>query len=574
MYPCFRVETIRLVRRARVDFLVGVAGFVFGAAVLGFRNLNPGSIEWLQGDAKLAQIGHEFFWRSPWWQFPFNATPTYGVGWKTGLNQSSQNSLVPLFFKPLASFSDSGFQIQGIWLSSSFAAQAVIARRIFAALKLQKAAQLLGTVVVLLSPALFSRIGTLWHPQLAAHWLILLAILMYMRKSPVWSWLLIVSFSFSVHVYICVIVTVIAGAALFNQTILATDPRGIATRVKSFFVGVLAVTGVLCASIVILGFGNFVGNPTTVGVGRYRLNLFSFINPGVENYGSLLNSTDFFRNRSWLSEENEGFAYLGLGVILTLILLIGAIGLRVIRIRRNHLPIIAASLVLFLVSLSDHVAIGTRDVSFPVPVILIEMRQTFRAATRFSWLAYYLLVIAGWYAASKLAKQCSSRVLQHGIVSLLVLVQILDVGPGVLKLHQEIRDTRSEFAPLLAGEWTPLLKSYKKVFIVPSVDANEDDVDLTEEERIWFADDTLAQLAWLASVNDVELNYSFCSRSCLESARRSTNDVRGEMSRRGLRDSSVYVFAENEEWRKFAADTGAPLRVIGGLRVLLGRPED
>lgn len=562
----------RLVLRTKTDILVWLAGFVFGALVIGFRNLNPTSIEWLQGDARLAQIGHEFFWRSPWLQFPFNATSTYGLGWRTGLNQSSQNTLFPLFFKPFTKLSDSGFQIQGIWLSSCFAAQAIIARKIFATLKLRSAAQLLGVTVVVLSPSLFSRIGTLWHPQLAAHWLILLVILMYLRRSPIWTWLLVISFSFSVHVYLCVIVVVVAVAALFNQQVLTAERGGPVERVRSFLLSGALVIAVLGVSTVVLGFGTFVGNPTTVGVGRYRLNMLSFVNPGVENYGYVLNSTEFFRNRSWLSEENEGFAYLGLGVLLALVVLIVLLALRVLSINRSHAPMMAAAALLFLVSLSDHVAIGTRDVKLPVPPTLIELRQTFRAATRFSWLAYYLLIIGGWYAVAKLASRLSMNRIGLPLMSMVVIAQLVDVGPGVVALHRQVRDTRGEFAPTLARDWTPVIKKYRQISIVPSVDANEDDVDLTEEERTWFESDSLMQLAWLASINDVDLNFSFCSRSCLQSARRSTDETRGELSRLGPNDGTIYVFASENEWRSVAVQSATQPEIIGGLRVLLGTP--
>jgi hypothetical protein len=387
-------------------------------------------------------------------------------------------------------------------------------------------------------------------------------------------WSILVFFSFSVHVYLCVIVASVAIAALFNLRVLVAEDQSLLQRMKSFLFDVFVLVVALGFSVVLLGFGNFVGNPTTIGVGRYRLNLLSFVNPGVENYGFLSNSTAFFRNRSWLSEENEGFAYLGLGVLLTVVVITFMVALRVVRLRRSHLPIIGVAVMLFLVSLSDHVAIGTRDIALPVPAFLIELRQTFRAATRFSWLAYYLLVISGWYGLTRISERMQKRAVALTLLSAVALVQIIDVGPGVLMLHKEIRDNRAEFAPTLAEEWTPLLAKYQQVSIVPSVDANEDDVDLTDEERIWFANDSLAQLAWLASVNDVRLNYSFCSRSCIQSARRSTEQVRNVLANFGPQDGSIYVFVNESEWRRVAEESGRQPLLIGGLRVVLGQVRD
>jgi len=193
---------------------VGALGFPFGAWLVGFQNLNPKSLEWLSADARLAQLGYEFFWRAPCWQFPIDATSNFGVGWGVGLNQNAYNSLLAFVLKPVATFFPTGFQFQGIWIAACFTLHVVIARKIFAELRLEPRAQLLGVVVVTLTPALFSRIGTLWHPQLAAHWMILLAFLMYLRNSRTLWWSIFCVYALSVHVYLFLIVFAVALAVV------------------------------------------------------------------------------------------------------------------------------------------------------------------------------------------------------------------------------------------------------------------------------------------------------------------------------------------------------------------------
>ena len=564
----------RLDPQVRHDVFLGLLGFLFGASVIGFRNLSPTSLEWLQGDAIGAQITQEFYWRSPWWQFPFNATPNYGVGWQTGLNQMAQNSIVTLAFKPIAVLFESGFQIQGIWLSSCFGAHAIIARRIFATLKTGRAAEYLGVVMLVLSPVLFSRIGTLWHPQLAAHWLILLAILMYLRKTSVWSWLLLISFSLSVMIYLCVIVTCVALAALFNQRVLTHDIGNKVQRIRSFTAAVAAVMTALVGSMILLGFGGYLGNSTVITTGRYRLNLLAFFNPGDEGYDYLLRLASFFRFRVWPSEEGEGFAYLGLGVLLSLAILAFVVATRILPIRRDLIPLIFVAVLLFMTALSEGIAVGGREFALPVPTPVIEIRQIFRAVPRFGWLAYYLLMIAGWHATSIFSRRVQLRGFHLTVLSTLALLQVTDVGPGVFSLHREISNVRAEFAPTLAAEWAPLLSKYDRVAIVPSVDASEDDVDLTKDERAWFADNSLTQLAWLSSLNNVELNYTFCSRSCIQSARRATKLVREELSRPGIESGTIYVFADEHEWRLISREKGLKPQILSGLMVVVGPSSD
>jgi hypothetical protein len=105
---------------------------------------------------------------------------------------------------------------------------------------------------------------------------------------------------------------------------------------------------------------------------------------------------------------------------------------------------------------------------------------------------------------------------------------------------------------------------------VPVVDANEDDVPMSDEQRAWFYDDTLLELAWLASINDVALNYGFCSRSCMSEALQATRRVRRELDGEVLDSRTIYIFSTVEEWRKASEGRQENALMIDGLFVLLG----
>jgi len=553
-----------------LGFLVFTSGFIFGSWLIGFRNLNPYSIEWLQGDARLAQIGYEFFWRSPWAQFPFNSTPKFGLGWKTGLNQSSQNSLVPVLFKPIAQHSSGGFQFQGIWIATSYGLHALVGFRIFSHLALVRHQQLLGAAFLVLSPALFSRIGTLLHPQLAAHWMILLSILMYMKRSRVALWLPLVMASISVHVYISVIVIVVAVACSLARTLDNHEGDRRANIGPHLVLELLTLTATVVSSLYLLGFGAFFGNPSTYGVGTYRTNVLAFFNPAKESYGWLMGQFAFFQDRQWLSEENEGFLYLGLGTILSIVVF-GVLTLKKYLIsRKQDLWMWVASALLFMVAVSNNVAVGSREISIPLAASIQEFRQVFRAAPRFAWLLYYLLMIYGWWTVAVFAKTMSLRFVRLSIPWCIALIQIVDVGPGIVALQHQNNAKALSISSHLDPQWGELLGDYSRIFIVPVVDANEDDVPMSDEQRAWFYDGTLLELAWLASINDVALNYGFCSRSCMSEALQATRRVRRELDGEVLDSRTIYIFSTVEEWRKASEGRQENALMIDGLFVLLG----
>lgn len=561
---------IKELSRVSTDVVVGVIGFVFGAWLVGFQNLNPESLQWLSADARIAQLGYEFFWRSPWWQFPIDATPNFGVGWGVGLNQNAHNSLLALILKSVAVFFPAGFQFQGLWIATSFALHAVIARKIFGELRLDRSAQIFGVVVVTLAPALFSRIGTLWHLQLSAHWMILLSLLMYLRNTKTRWWSFFCVCVLSVHVYLFVIVFSVALAAIGRDVLQLNSPGSLVRRLRLLLVRLGGVIVPSLVAMVVFGFGTFLTNSSVTGTGFFRMNLLAFVNPARENYGFLTSKISFFAERTWITEENEGFAYLGLGAIVAVTTLIFQLPVARVVLRRHHWPLAMAALALFVVALSDRIAIGGREFVIPVPNEVIELRQAVRASTRFAWLALYLLVVFGWWSLATASQRCRKRYLATLLLVGTASLQIVDVVPGVIKLRDEVKRDKDVYAPDLGREWSILFQEYGNVKIVPSVDSNEDDLDYLPDERSWFADTRLFQLAWIAAFNDIELNYAFCARPCFDLARTSTRSARSELSGLKLEPGTVYLFSTESEWKQAREATGASAKRIDGFFAILG----
>lgn len=556
-------------KRTSVDLLYGSIGFLFGAWLVGFRNLNPRSIQWLSADARLAQLGYEFFWRSPWMQFPLDATPNFGERWGVGLNQNAYNSLLALILKPIAVFFPTGFQFQGVWIAVCFALQAVIARRLFAALHLQRVPQALGVLMITLTPALFSRIGTLWHPQLAAHWMILLALLMYVRNTKTLWWSGFCVYALSVHVYLFLIVFSIGFASLCKDLFLPGFSSQKLQRSMSFLVRIITVVVPVMIALFLFGFGTFLTNSSVAGVGFFRMNLLAFVNPAREEYGFLMGRLPFFTERTWITEENEGFAYLGLGVIVSVVILLAFFPMARFRLHSHHWPLVGVTAMLFGLALSERVAVGGREVVLPVPSVFIDIRQAVRAAPRFAWLSLYLLVILGWWAVAEVSRRYMNKKLALVLLVAVVTLQVVDVGPGVGKLQASVSRDKGSYAPNLGPEWSSMLDRYHSIVIVPSLDPNEDDMDYLPDEREWLADNRLFQLAWIAAFSDAKLNYAFCSRPCLNLARSATAEARTSLAGGLLEPGTIYLFSTEEEWKSTTRALNVESRRIDGFYAVL-----
>lgn len=566
-----RVPQINRNSKLMCDTSCGLVGFVFGAWLVGFRNLDPRSINWLSDDARIAQLAYEFYWRDSWYRLPLDSTARFGFGWGVGLNQNAQNSLTGLVLRPLARLFESGFQFQGLWLAICFGLQMIFARRLLLHFRLPNVAALIGAVVVTLCPALISRIGSMWHPQLAAHWLILLALLLYFQKVSIGRWLVVSVLALTVTVYMAVIVLVVALTSLMVSSSWNSHKLQLKSVARCLF-GSLSLVSALAAAGWLMGLVNISTNATVTGVGFYRLNVLAFVNPADEKYGFITNHLDFFESREWISEGREGFAYMGLGVLITMPILVVWLA-RSLRASRSRLiPILIVAIALFLVALSERIALGGREFVVAIPEEVARIRQIFRAAPRFSWLLLYLLMVLGWSALTHVVYRFNSPRVALGLLLTVATIQIVDVSPGVIDARASIRASKGEFAPDLSSRWKSLLRTYNQISIVPSIDANEDDVELTGDERKWIEEPKIFQLAWVAAMNNASTNFSYCARPCLTSARRSTREARREINSGDPARGIIYVFSNETEWRKSAAKLKAKPERIDGLMVVLTRP--
>jgi hypothetical protein len=411
----------------------------------------------------------------------------------------------------------------------------------------------------------------MWHLQMAAHWLILVSILMYLRRASARRWALLTAVTISINIYISLIIVVVAVASI-AESLRHEAPRELSFTKVSQFLKRFAILGVgLIGSLWLFGFGTYLtGDNQPFGAGFFRLNVLSFFNPEAAQYGYLLGRASFFKKRIWIAEEAEGYAYLGLGVIATAVALCVYVVTTRFQVPQRLRFLLAAAALLFCIAVSNRVAVGGRDFLIPIPQVVAELRSVFRAAPRFAWLSMYVVVILGWVALSRLVDRFAKSSIALPVLVSVLLLQLVDVGPGVLQLRNTVSRSKGQMAPDLGESWGVVLEEHDRLLIVPSLDFYKD--DLARDQLPWVDNLPLAQLAWLAALNNTRTNFAYCARPCEEAAERSTKEVRAELASGDLAEGTIYVFSTREEWQRSAELASTNGEIIDGLFVLIGPP--
>ncbi|MHB1129121.1 MAG: DUF6311 domain-containing protein [Ilumatobacteraceae bacterium] len=549
--------------RDLTSIAAGIVGLIFGLWFLGPRNVLPGSTDWLnRGDLASYQLGWEFFRQTPFIQWPLTAVPNYGVSFHTVL--VSGNALIELPLKFLRPVLPSTFQYVGMWIVGCFILQGYFAARLLSHFVSDRFIRFVVAAMFVISPALIFRIGIAGHPALGAHWLILWAFYLYFsdRQSHV-VWSMLIAIALTVSIYISVMVLCIYLASVGKVLLTGRDARSGSSVARLVFVP--SFVGAL--TFIAMGYLEYGGSAK--GTGFFRLNALAFLNPGFSSHDSfsfVLNHFGPVRVRQLVAEEGEGFQYLGLGVILTMPLL----AVYMVRHRstiwwRRLFPLFLVCTFLFLVALSNRVVFVRHEFSYPLPESVLDLRQTFRAATRFAWPMYYLLTLAGVVAIVRLVR---GRVAITIVTLMLASVHILDQIPGLTYAHRELSSQPPYRSPLVDPEWGNLARSYKEINLFPNFDlqVGEGSPDAEFWNGEWY------HFARFAVENQLVTGFGYFSRPLTTYLKQDNIKMTRELTSGNLEADAIYVLSNPETWKAAMGrlDDKSRALILDGYYVILG----
>lgn len=520
----------------------GLLGATWGVLVIGWAPLNPTYIGWLRvGDLSSAYTNLMYFRQSSWLQWPITALPDYGTGWSTMFNEVG---VVPLGFviKLLDPLLPHHFQYFGLWFLVCFILQAIVAHALLIRLRVHNLSLWAGVLLLVTAPVLSFRVAQLGHHDLAAHWIILLAVLMYLERDlrPVRLGLFLL-LSLSINAYLFIIVLVVVTAHLFalaTNTSTRVGPRRLMCALPIVYLPSVAAYA---------AFGYLSWGRSVVGVGSFKLNAVAF---GASTYGG------------------EEYAYLGVGVIVSVVAGVFTLTPTARRGFRQVFPLVIAAMVLFLVALSNDVAVGRWEFKYPLPEAFETLRQVVRVSNRLSWLLYYLLIIGGVVSVDRLLRQ--RRTLGLGLLAPVVLLQVSSVWPAATNQDTGVLRRPARVSVLQDERWNAWARSVEAVVIYPVFDVQAERDPETARSLVlaqtldWF------DIIWWAAENNLPINFAYRSRPVTEIVARENERLELEFATGSLNEQALYITASRDEWRPVVPRIPASMdtRFLDGLYVI------
>ena len=513
-------------------------GGLFGAFLIGMRNLAPWNYSWLysKADGALTQLGFEFFRNAPWTQWPLTAVPQYVEG--SHMIIPTENAVANLLGKLVGVVFTRNFQFVGLWILMCFAFQGYFGVKLLSRFIDSRSAQICGSLFFVLSPALMFRVGAMNHYHLGAHWMILLALYLYFGcESRTQNWSLLLFFAMLTSVYISAMLLVIFIA---HRTKDSFQKR----KLRIFEVVIPLASAVF--GFWVMGYLSMRSSIT--GSNFFRLNAIAWLNPGYSDDGSfslILNNFGNARLRHIFSEEWEGFQYLGTVVIGGVLL--GIVNLKnrgMLRNWREHAPITVAAGGLIVFAYSNQIAVLQQEINYWWPSQLLQLRQVFRGATRFGWPAYYLVTL---FAIVQISRFCSAKKLKVGVFIAAALM-LVEAAPGIAYVRSEISDSKAYLSSIQDAKWSEVALDHSRVVVYPNFDLQIGEV--TGDSKVWL--NRWFDLAKFAVDNDMSTNFGYVPRPLTEYISEQDQRILNELESGVLQPRTIYVLANESVWENFS----------------------
>ena len=550
------MKTTILRLKITVPTFSAIIGFAFAIYLIGFRNFLPWNYSWLysKGDGALTQLGFEFFRKAPLFQWPMTAVPQYVTG--SHMILPTENAVANLLGKLLGVVVPGNFQFVGLWIATCFALQGYFAAKLLSRFINSGSVQIFGSLFFICSPALLFRVGVMNHYHLGAHWMILFALYLYFDKQSrtrTWSLLLFFGMVTSVYIAVMLVVLFIAHKAkiyLGNKRIKVSD----------------LVLPLAFAAFGFWAMGYMSMKSSITGSNFFRLNAIAFLNPGHSDFGSfsrVLNAIGSARLRHVLSEEWEGFQYVGTVVIAGSFL--GLVNFKrkgFFQKWQEYAPILVAGCGLFVFALSNRIFLFQHEIGYWWPSPLLDLRQIFRGATRFGWPMYYLIIL---FAVVQISRFCSAKKLKFGVFIAAALM-LVESSPGIVHVHKELSASKLYVSSISDARWNEIATSHSSVVIYPNFDLQIGEV--TGDAKVWV--DRWFNLAKFAVDHDLSTNFGYVPRPLTDYIAEQDERVLSELETGSLRPGTIYVLANKSVWEKFSQSNsrGADALEIDGYFVL------
>ena len=497
---------------------LGIAVFllIYGTAPLNVANDSFCRGGFIEKDIQQHYAGW-LFYRHSALGWPLGVTQAVNAPDGVSIAYTDSIPLLAVFCRPLAAALGGTFQYFGWFTLGCFALQGGFGALLCGLFANALFAPLAGALVFIVSPVLIER--AFRHSSLGAQWLVLAALYCYFscRRQGRYAsaGLFIINvLAVGIHPYFLPMTYAVTLALLLEYAVTHRQRL----RPAALLIGNMACTAALGWAL-----GLLYGTATSGGqalYGYFAMNLNALWNPiGVNGvlYSRLLPA------QNQVNGNYDAFAYLGLGVLaaLPVVLVLGR--RRILSCLRRHWALCLVCAVLTAFAISNTItANGVTLATLPLPAATVKLFSVFRSGGRLFWPVYYLLVLTAFAGLARLPKGTLW-------VALFAAAQLWDVTPALIQRHDAMRNaqTVAEFPTALTSSfWQAAAGRYAHLESVQGLQADS------------------LQLALWAADNTMTTNDPFAARydeAALAARRQSTLDA---LAAGTLQSDTLYLFED------------------------------
>ena len=505
--------------------LIGIIIFLlqYGVDVLCFTN-----VTWLTHSNDLEGLWdltqHYYGWvvyRNSPWTFPIGLLEGIAVN-PISVAYTDSIPLFAIIFKMLSPILPANFQYFGLFEIMCYALMGGFGSLITHKFTKSIINNSVSAVLFVISPVLLKR--TFYHSALSAHFLILIAICLWIYRDEmadithVILWSVLSMLCTLINPYYVPMVMGIMFCSLLQSLIV--KKRWIYTLVCALVPGV-------CALAIGWPLGLFYGEVSSGGEGLEMVSfnadqLFNPNNPLLRHsdyWFDYVSYSKFLPNLPLHTDwQMEGFSYLGLGMLI-LIVLVGILWIISLVKGRDkfkdkgyrkgyisYIITIAICMVVFtLLAMGPDGSLGTHVLySIKWPKFIYNMFAIFRTCGRFIWPVYYMLMSLALIGTTVLIDK---KRLVSIILIVITIIQIVDLWPSFVYKRDVYKKASADYDadytnPLYQSDvWKDLAGQIDEIIFVPPTD-----------KSICFRAEKSCLFEGYAIDNDIKMSASYCSR--------------------------------------------------------------
>ncbi len=409
-----------------IMLLSGITGAFLFILIYGTKILNPTYDDWLLEGGDLTQhyLGWIFF-RKSGWHFPLGLIDNILGDIKISVMYTDSFPLLAIIFKLLSPILPETFQYYGLMGITTFILNGSIASLLMYRFNKNCIFCVLGSTFYIVTPVILQRLYG--HESLACHFVIIFGFVLWLYQNHIWKnkwknyamppilWGILGIIAVSIHIYYLPMIY------CFLFGCFVTD----IFKYKKYLRPLMSFASITLTSLLtlwIIGAFYTKNDFSAAGLGELSANINTFYNPlmceGHGMIGPASNGSAFLKPIPVNIEQFEGYAYLGLGIILgaylSFIVLLNHIFsckgkiTKTIKtvLSKRKVWLISGSLVFFVsffyaVSPSCYIN-KTKIYDIYYSESIIRWMSAFRATGRFAWIGMYIIFTLVLYCFSRI----------------------------------------------------------------------------------------------------------------------------------------------------------------------------